>query len=359
MSVQALKVVDLEYQDLVDGKDLTDAIYDAYGPDGYGILLVSNVPDVLKYRNTVLPLSYKFANLPEEIKNKYVDVESNYSFGWSHGKESFNGKLDFAKGSYYANPTIDSPTDDQELKVKAPFFCRDNIWPTEDLPEFEKAFKNMSQLLVKVGTMVARQCDALAHKINPSYKKGQLYDTIVESKCHKARLLYYFPMPKKSEEKKDSPITAEEADSWCGWHTDTDTLTGLLKAMYFDENGKCLDGIFSDPEAGLYIKDRKGEMKKAAWKPDQIAFQIGECSQLVTGGHVRATPHCVRGSEKAQVGRSQMACFMQPTWDVLLSPPEGVNIKDCEIPNITEPCAFMDYSAIRFKEYYQDNPKGM
>lgn len=39
----------------------------------------------------------RFANLPEEVKQKTVHKESFYSFGWSHGMELLEGKPDFSK----------------------------------------------------------------------------------------------------------------------------------------------------------------------------------------------------------------------------------------------------------------------
>ena len=54
------------------------------------------------------------------------------------------GKPDLAKGSYYANPVFDLKTDDEDLKKKFPGTYTDNIWPTEDLPELEPTFKDMS-----------------------------------------------------------------------------------------------------------------------------------------------------------------------------------------------------------------------
>jgi hypothetical protein len=42
--------------------------------------------------------------------------------GWSHGKEKLQGKLDFAKGSWYANPLYNNPSDDEELIKQWPTF---------------------------------------------------------------------------------------------------------------------------------------------------------------------------------------------------------------------------------------------
>ena len=56
------------------------------------------------------------------------------------------GRPDLAKGSYYANPLFDSKTNDEQLKKKFSGIYTDNIWPKEDLPELEPAFKEMSKV---------------------------------------------------------------------------------------------------------------------------------------------------------------------------------------------------------------------
>jgi len=62
------------------------------GPECLGILLVRGVPEYPALRRRLLPLASAFAELPEEVRRKYERPESVYSFGWSHGKEMFNGK---------------------------------------------------------------------------------------------------------------------------------------------------------------------------------------------------------------------------------------------------------------------------
>jgi len=53
--------------------------------------------------------------LPQNELLALEDAPSYYSVGWSCGKEKFLGKPDFSKGSFYANPLMDSVTDDQAL----------------------------------------------------------------------------------------------------------------------------------------------------------------------------------------------------------------------------------------------------
>ncbi|RYH00699.1 hypothetical protein EON65_48870 [archaeon] len=85
---QIAEVVELDYHDLVEGKDLTAQIERAFGVDGVGVLTVKNVPNFVQARQKLLPLAKTFADLPEETKGKYVHKESYYAFGWSHGKEN-------------------------------------------------------------------------------------------------------------------------------------------------------------------------------------------------------------------------------------------------------------------------------
>lgn len=73
-------------------------------PQALGIIIVKDLPVVYQsYRESLLKYAYKFAHLPEEIKERYTDPGSSYryviaahkrslgadhrkSFGWSHGK---------------------------------------------------------------------------------------------------------------------------------------------------------------------------------------------------------------------------------------------------------------------------------
>lgn len=136
------EVVELRYEDLVAGVDLTSDIERAFGYKGLGLLTVSGVPNFAKLRRRLLPLSRKFANLSDSVKSKYEHKDSFYAFGWSHGKEKLQGNVaDMAKGSYYNNPQRNEPFSDKpDLVKKWPSFCHPNIWPTSELPELETAF---------------------------------------------------------------------------------------------------------------------------------------------------------------------------------------------------------------------------
>ena len=186
-------VVVLQYDDLVADRDLTASIKAAFGPDGLGILAVQGVPEVARQRQALLPLAPRFASMPHDVKAKYEHPESFWSFGWSHGKEKLQGRPDFAKGSYYNNPMENTPFTDEATIKEYPSFAHPNIWPTEHLPELEPAFMELGQTIVRVGKLVAKQCDRYIEAKSPAYAKGKLSRVLDASRVTKARLLHYFP----------------------------------------------------------------------------------------------------------------------------------------------------------------------
>jgi len=135
---------------------------------------------------------------------------------------------------------------DEELIKKFPSFCHPNIWP-EEMPELEPAFLNMGRLVVDVGTLLARHVDKYVKSQLATYEEGKLETIIKTSKTAKGRLLHYFPL-------KDSDlINYNESDnvdfsSWCGWHNDHGSLTGLVPPMHFDDEGKEVPN--PDPSSG-------------------------------------------------------------------------------------------------------------
>ena len=154
--------------------------------------------------------------------------------------------------------------------------------------------------------------------------------------CCKARLLHYFPLAaastsSSSSEQADTatcPSTDDDFSSWCGWHNDHGSLTGLTSALYMDQEGKVVEN--TDTSAGLYIRSRSGELVKASIPADHIAFQIGETAQIHSGGVLQATPHAVRGSKVPNISRETFAVFMEPMWSEPMACPAGVEPADAQ-----------------------------
>ncbi|KZP00754.1 Clavaminate synthase-like protein [Calocera viscosa TUFC12733] len=316
-SASAEGAVVISYDDLINRPDtLHGSISKAFGsgPECLGIILVKDLPGYPALRERLLLLANQFASLPEPRKESYVDPKSNYSFGWSHGKEIMNGRPDLLKGSYYANPVVDSPNVPDELKIEFPEYYHKNIWPAEDergVEGFELAFKALGGFIFAVGCQLAAACQGFAspHLADLSVSLESLIST---SQTTKARLLHYFPQDNHSAaESADEPV-----DSWCGVHLDHSLLTGLCSAMYVAHSSEG-DRVVPSPssDSGLYIRTRGGTLKKVNIPADHLAFQTGEALERATEGKLRATPHCVRvGSNpsKETVSRETFAVFMQP-----------------------------------------------
>jgi isopenicillin N synthase-like dioxygenase len=161
----------------------------------------------------------------------------------------------------------------------------------------------------------------LAKSKVPNYENELLYKAMKDTDKVKCRLLYYFPL-----QEQPATQTAESAtdtstntnndnsprqDSWIGWHNDSGFLTALAGDFYLDDSTGTLLDESPDSAAGLYIMNRMNQVQLVKIPPDCMAVQMGECTQIVTGGAVAATPHCVRGVSTASgVGRISLPCFI-------------------------------------------------
>ena len=258
-SATVASAVVLSYEALLRGDDLSEKIEEAFGVDGIGILTVSGVPELAEVRDRLLPLANEFAALPGDVKSKYETPEAFYSRGWSHGREKLQGRPDVAKGSYYANPLANAPFAHDPKAVEAhPTFCAPNLWPDE-VPELENAFMTAGQLVHRVGLLVAAQCDRYVRSKCTSYApKTHLEEIIRTSRVCCGRLLYYFPMvdPMAASDGVEGEggkavDTAEDTafSSWCGWHNDHGSLTGLIPGMFFDHRQGCSEGADGTADA--------------------------------------------------------------------------------------------------------------
>jgi len=299
------------------------------------------------------------------------DSKSFYNAGWSHGKEKLGDVPDLAKASYYFNPITDTPgTEEERERYPASYPC--NKWPNEEeapqLKEFKEAARSLGKVMHEVVILLAKHIDRMAEQRVKGYTKDLLYDAMRETEKAKGRLLYYYPLEEnKRENDKD---TAAKEDNWIGWHNDSGFLTSLAGDLYIDDTtGQPLPPSQIDPEAGLYVQNRTGDSIHVTIPKDCLAIQIGECVQILTGGVVVATPHCVRGpragwnpDSSTKVARISHPCFIdsKPTFPLVL--PEGCSREDVvgatgKVPPLGERwvedgMTFGDFLQKSFEKYY-------
>ena len=344
-AVAKADVVIVNYADLLSPKtsnELRAALDAAFSYDGPGLIAVRGIPDFVDARKQALPYAYALGHLSDDVKLSLERPSSLYSFGWSHGKEMLRKDVkDLSKGSFYANPMFDVPTTDADLIQQYPTYCAANVWPTEDeLPGFKSAYQALAQIMVRAGAALASHCDNLCaqqQQLQAPPSLG-LRRVVEESRAHKARMLYYFPVPQPSEAAPDAasvpaaaPAAApstldDDVSSYCGWHNDHGSLTALTSSMYFDATGSEIQS--PDTSCGLHVRSRRGVTLQVAIPPDCCAFQVGESAQIHSGGMLQATPHCVKapaGPASVGVSRGTLAVFMQPMWHAAMSAPAGAD----------------------------------
>lgn len=113
-----------------------------------------------------------------------------------------------------------------------------------------------------------------------------------------------------------------------------------------------------DPASGLYIRTRSGQVVKVVYGEDEIAYQIGETTAILSRGYLCATPHCVRaphGEEARGLERSTFALFMQPDWDQKLTFPKEVTIHE-HVPLSNGVLTFGEYTEKLLNIYYDTKP---
>ena len=342
--VQSEKVIVVEYADLLSDAttpDMISALSSAFGGEAsLGLLAIRGVPHFVEARDALLPRAHGLAHLPADyLEENLTDPASLYNAGWSHGKERMGDSPDLAKGSFYFNPLTDLPGTEED-RARYPASYPSNLWPGEGvLPGFEGEAKRLGRIAREAVVALSRHIDAYARSmVGDGYPPNLLHDAMRRTDKAKGRLLYYFPLVESGDGEGGERDSVAE-DSWIGWHNDSGFLTALVGELYMDDaTGRALDPSSGsddgpDPAAGLYVVGRSGETPVRVDIPrDCLAVQIGECTQIVTGGAVVATPHCVRGAAGrrggTRVARISCPCFVDTAPTFPLRFPEGADRAD-------------------------------
>lgn len=106
-----ISINDLNSEETQVIKNVADAIGEAFGPGGPGLLLVNGLRESFKLeRDQLLTSGRALGELPIEKLELLEFPEVDYVIGWSCGRELFRGVVDTRKGSFYANPVYEDPS---------------------------------------------------------------------------------------------------------------------------------------------------------------------------------------------------------------------------------------------------------
>jgi isopenicillin N synthase-like dioxygenase len=325
---------------------LLERIEQAFGPQGLGILQVTHVPSTLtEIRKSVLSQASQLAHLSSDQLEELTVPESDYTIGWSHGKEQFGVDhetnqpiYDTRKGSFYFNPFSD-PSQEQTQQPS-------NVFPSsEKFPFFEDQLMQLTHSMTEITLWVAALCDAylkwknamtttdITHQdtstSSSTYRVGSIYESLQSKLNTKARLLYYYAAKGDGDGTTTMNTNNDKNDDWCGWHKDHGSLTALLPGMLIDESSSHHEhGEYKqdpttdtpDQPAGLYIQTRNGSSVHVSLPSTSIGIQLGETVEIMSGGKLVATPHAVKSGSRRRggtprVGRASLAVFTQPMSD--------------------------------------------
>lgn len=304
------------------------ALDKAFGPESLGILVVDGLPsEYHELRATVLTQLSVLATLPAGVLAKLENEEAMWLTGWSRGKEKLqDGRPDTYKGSFYVNcafhtdPKLEGPpTEVAEKFTNHKTYTAPSIWPDpnlEGLQDFETNCKRLCNAIIDVAELVATSCDSYI-RANGGYsmESDYLKKIVAGSTTTKARFLHYYPPAPED--------TSNEI--WCGEHLDHSCITGLTSAMFLTPK----DGVevpldnSPDPSAGLYIRNRHGEVVKVNIPPACLAFQTGSALEEISRGKFKAVPHYVQAPKAPHVSRNTLAVFCQPNLDDMVNEKEN------------------------------------
>ena len=319
-------IAKIKYKDLVatvkhkSALALKDLIELGYGSNGLGTIVVTDVPNHYETKKKLLLQAHKLAYFPEADLKNLESPETNYSVGWSYGKEKLGDVPDLLKASYYAKLQVFDELANNKINTQM-----NNIWPNNKIPTLESNFMDLGNQIRAVSFMLYEVIDKYITSKYPSYSLQ--YKNIISASDHNVgRLLYYYP---KKHIKGDFT-------NWCEWHNDHGSLTGLVSAIFLDEHGNELTDGFKLSKTGLWIQKRNGEYFRFTYGKNDIAFQIGETLQVESGGLLHATPHAVKVEDDMpdNIARATFALFMEPSMSHKLSIPAEANVNDITTSNI-------------------------
>ena len=323
----------LGYSQLSAGNgDIADALSAAFEPGGLGLLLVRLDMEHCSSgagsnRNHVLTAARRLAKAPEADQisiMKAADLGTDVSHKPGKPRNTFSASFQLPS-NHMLNE--ESKCDTSSTGIDDPLTLRSNM-------------EAVGSLLVHVAKLVAKSLDVhmLGDALLMKETLGPLSACLSRSAASKLRLIHYYsqddtklsvkPAAAKSSNKAAQQKTTARSDGaqerpdvtvmragdsnlasladWQGWHYDYGLLTALTGPLHTASSSNSEDEAAVDVteavangeiSAGLVVLQSK---KDASQQPvlvhipsDCIAVQLGEAAQILSGGRLAATPHCV------------------------------------------------------------------
>lgn len=316
------------------------AVLRAFSPGGLGILFISNVGTLPASpsacfscaRAAVLRAALSWCELDVPARTRLFSSEKLGSDAPRAGTLALRWDGADAAGAWPAahalaaaaeNPCASAPYCSMCGERAASSTCGDAIGSSGD--ERAAGGASLNSLVGALGCALSTVCAGVAAAADDALQlpARSLFRALVGAGTAKARAVSY-------------PVGASPA-AWQPWHYDYGIFSALVSpAVATDRGARILDsGAFARafPNAGLIVRLCSGADAVAYIPAGCIGVQVGESAQILTGGRLVATPHCVRApagtaaneadGEVAiaadEISRASFVVFCQPPWDARLT----------------------------------------
>jgi len=234
-----------------------------------------------------------FFALPEKIKGKYVCPPQAYR-GWvppgaesnasSYSENQSDAPIVDLKEAYSVGPVFAGA---ERYFGAAPRWYAPNIWPAEELPQFQRALTAWSMAADRLTLEVLSVLDATLD-LGPQWRALNCDHAMATVTAN------FYP----------------DVDAEGGWrvgaHTDFGTITVLDR----------------DEDNGLQIEMENGRWLDAPEVDDTLVINLGEMMVLLSRGRWRANPHRVVARPGARQNIS-LIYFHSPNFDCLVPAPDA------------------------------------
>ncbi|MCB9232190.1 MAG: isopenicillin N synthase family oxygenase [Bacteroidia bacterium] len=279
MSLEKIPTVDV--QDFISGDPerkakFVKALGDSFSNIGFA--LVSNHSLTSELRDGLFHAVKEFFALPDEVKQKYEEVELGGQRGYtSKGREKAKGfNTPDLKEFYHVGQEV---TDGDPIKDEYP----DNMWPDETpaLKEYGLAVYKRFEL---VGARLL-QATALYLGLDEHY-----FDDKIHNGNSILRPIHYFPISDPDSVPEDAVRAAA--------HEDINLISLLMGAS----------------AEGLEVLRADGTWLAANPTPDQLVINVGDMLQRLTNNRLKSTTHRVANPprEKLNTPRYSIPFFLHP-----------------------------------------------
>nr|VFK66354.1 MAG: hypothetical protein BECKUNK1418G_GA0071005_10895 [Candidatus Kentron sp. UNK]VFK71988.1 MAG: hypothetical protein BECKUNK1418H_GA0071006_10905 [Candidatus Kentron sp. UNK] len=298
--------------------DISESVEKAFGLDGFGGAIITNIPGFKETREKVLKNMYRLSKEPKEFLRSLskTDVSGLHEVGWTDKemKAPF-GKITnkpVAFYSRYPQETVVFPQDPGFEKVM------ENIWP-EAIPQFKEDLFKLNSLLTPPFLGLLKYLDRyLSGKVDDD-KRGKFVDSFFDHYGCSSRLIVYKPLD-------EFQTNAEDEYNWENWHVDHCLMTAVTHPIYLTRQGE----RYELDSTALLLKDRRGQEHEGVFSEDEFILTTGNPMFVESAGYIPATPHTVklsRGMPK-DIYRIQSAYFFEPDMNYRMNIPTGESFEE-------------------------------